>query len=219
MKALLFFYFVIVSFITMAQYKSYKILESGDTLNRVDLNNKKVGRWKIHVNALRIEPAFDEEGLFVNNLKEGIWRKYDEYGLLLAKENYKWGMKNGLQQYLSDGRLVREESWRAVDPIKKFDTIDVQDVYDDNKYIQRIFKVESYAQPHGYWKYFDPETGRTLKTENFVLGELFQPQVQQIVPVIDTAVKKTVKPAAVLEYEKSKKNKKTYQVRHGATGG
>ncbi len=205
--------------IAMAQYKSYTVLENGDTLNRVDMNDKKVGRWKIHVNALRIEPAFDEEGLFVNNLKEGIWRKYDEYGLLLAKENYKWGMKSGYQHYLFDGRLIREECWRAVDPIKKFDTIDVQDVYDENKYYRKIIKIESYAQPHGYWKYFDPETGNTLKTENFVFGELFQPKIQQTVQVADTTIKKTVKPAAVLEYEKSKKNKKSYKVRHGATGG
>ncbi len=208
-----------ISLMTSAQYKNYQLLENGDTLNRLDLNDKKQGRWKIHVNALRIEPAFDEEGMFINNLKEGVWRKYDSYGLLLAKENYRWGMKNGLQQYLSDGRLMREESWRAVDPVKKFDTIDVQDVYDDNLYIRKILKVESYSQPHGTWKYFDPETGRTLKSENFVLGEVVQPQVQQIMPVADTAVKKTVKPPAVLDYEKSNKNKKSIKVRHGATGG
>ena len=219
MKSLLFFCFLLANSISMAQYKNYIVLENGDTLNRIDLNDKKHGRWKIHVNALRIEPAYDEEGIFVNNLKEGIWRKYDSYGLLLAKENYKWGMKSGYQHYLSDGRLIREECWRAVDPIKKFDTIDVQDVYDDNLYIRRIFKVEAYSQPHGTWKYFDPESGRTLKKENFVLGVVVEPQVQTIVVKADTAVKKIPKPPAVLEYEKSNKNKKSIKVRHGATGG
>ena len=211
---------LMISFIGSAQYKSFKLLENGDTLNRVDLNDKKQGRWKIHVNALRIEPAYDEEGIFVNGLKEGIWRKYDAYGLLMAKENYKWGMLDGQQIYLSEGRVLREENWRAVDPVKKFDTIDVPDVYDDNILIRKILKVESYSQPHGTWRYFDPETGKTLKAETFVLGALYQPQAQPLGPVaVDTAVKKTPKPPAVLEYEKANKNKKSIKVRHGATGG
>ena len=204
---------------SFCQYKSFTVLENGDTLNRVDADGKKQARWKIHVNALRTEPAYDEEGAFKNDLKEGVWRRYDMYGLLTGKENYKWGMKNGLQQYLSDGRLEREENWLAIDPAKKYDTIEVQDVYDDNKYIQRIFKVEAYAVEHGTWRYFDPETGSTIKTENYVLGEIRTPQVAQISIASDTATKKIPKPAAVLEYEKSNKNKKSIKIRQGQTGG
>ena len=54
MKSLLFFCFLLANSISMAQYKNYIVLENGDTLNRIDLNDKKQGRWKIHVNALRI---------------------------------------------------------------------------------------------------------------------------------------------------------------------
>ena len=208
-----------VSTSLFAQYKNYILTENGDTLNRVDNNDKKIGRWKIHVNALRIEPAYDEEGFFKNGLKEGIWRKYDMYGLLTAKEHYKWGMQNGLQQYLSEGRLEREESWMAIDPAKKYDTIEVQDVYDDNKYIQRIFKVEAYSIPHGRWNYLDAETGRIIKSENYILGEIIQPVKKEIQVVSDTATKKVAKPPAVLDYEKSNKSKKSIKVRHGKTGG
>jgi len=154
-------------------------------------------------------------------MKEGVWRIYDSYGLLLAQENYKWGNKNGLQQYLSEGRLEHEENWRSVDPDRKFDTIDVPDVYDQYKVERKIIKVESYALPFGKWKYYDPETGRLVKTENYdALGNLYTPQdPNATAPVTDSVPKKIAKPKAVEEFERSKKGKKAIKVRDGMTGG
>jgi antitoxin component YwqK of YwqJK toxin-antitoxin module len=202
------------------QLKSYLLLDTGDTLNRVDNKGMKQGRWKIHINALRTEPAYDEEGIFKNDAKEGLWRIYDNYGLLLAQENYKWGNKNGLQQYLSEGRLEREENWRSVDPERKFDTIDVPDVYDQYKIETKIIKVESYGLPCGVWKYYDPEFGRIIKTEHYdAFGNLYTPKKEQSsAPVKDSLPKKIAKPKAVEEFEKGKKGKKSIKVRDGMTG-
>ena len=202
-----------------SQYKSFKLTDSGDTLNRVDNNNQKQGRWKIHVNALRVEPAYDEEGYFKNNLKEGVWRKYDMYGLLFAQENYKWGRQNGLQQYLTQGQLEHEENWRSVDPEKKFDTIEVIDPYDITKVERKVIKIESYAVPFGPWRYYDPETGRIIRTEQYDLfGKLIAPQAKAAVPITDSLPKKIAKPKEILEFEKSKKGKKSIKVRDGMTG-
>jgi len=204
---------------TSAQLKSFLLTENGDTLNKIDNNNLKQGRWKIRVNALRGEPAYDEEGVFKNNLKEGVWRKYDAYGLLTAKEDYKWNNKNGLQVYLSQGQLEHEENWRSVDPEKKFDTIDVPDVYDIMKVDKRIVKVESYAVPFGTWTYYEPESGRVVKTENYdAFGKLFTPQKNLAIPAIDSIPKKVAKPKEILDFEKSRKGKKAIKVRDGMTG-
>lgn len=214
---------ILCCFITIqsiSQYKSFELTESGDTLNRLDNNNKKQGRWKIHVNALRAEPAYDEEGVFKNNLKEGIWRRYDMYGLLLAQENYKWGNQNGLQQYLEQGQLEHDEYWRSVDPERKFDTIEVIDPYDITKIDRKIVKVESYAVPFGAWKYYDPATGRVIRTEHYdALGKPYTPQSNTAMPLTDTVPKKIQKPKEILEFEKSKKGKKAIKVRDGMTGG
>lgn len=202
-----------------SQYKSFELTESGDTLNRIDKNDKKQGKWKIHVNALRAEPAYDEEGVFRNNLKEGIWRRYDMYGLLLAQENYKWGNQNGLQQYLEQGQLEHEEYWRSVDPEKKFDTIEVIDPYDITKVERKIVKVESYAVPFGAWKYYDPSTGRVIRTEHYdAMGKPYTQQSNTVIPTTDTVPKKIQKPKEILEFEKSKKGKKSVRVRDGMTG-
>ncbi|MFY7965047.1 MAG: hypothetical protein ACOVO1_09140 [Chitinophagaceae bacterium] len=202
------------------QWKSYLLLDNGDTLNRIDNKGMKQGKWKVHVNALRTEPAYDEEGTFKNDAKEGLWRIYDTYGLLIAQENYKWGNKNGLQQYLSEGRLEHEENWRSVDPERKFDTIEVQDVYDQFKIEKKIIKVESYALPCGAWKYYDPESGRVIRTEHYdALGNLYTPQKNATnAPVVDSLPKKMVKPKAVEDFERSKKGKKSIKVRDGMTG-
>ena len=116
-----------------AQWASYQISVKGDTINCVDKSNKKQGPWVVRVNELRGEPGYEEEGIFADDRKEGIWRKYNLTGDLLAVENYKWGNMDGLQQYFTTfGDLLREESWRAINPDNPYDTIDVPDVTNPN---------------------------------------------------------------------------------------
>ncbi|HEX2683305.1 MAG TPA: hypothetical protein VHL77_05215, partial [Ferruginibacter sp.] len=93
-----------------AQYKSFIISERGDTLNAIDTGNMKQGKWVIHVDPLRGEPGYEEEGIFVKNNKEGIWRRYSLTGDIIAVEYYKLGGKHGIQQYYTElGDLIRQE--------------------------------------------------------------------------------------------------------------
>ena len=95
----------------LAQYKTYKLSAEGDTLNAIDKNDMKQGKWVLHVEPIRGEPGYEEEGLFVKNNKEGMWRKYSLTGDIIAVEFYKLGGKNGVQQYYTYlGDLIREES-------------------------------------------------------------------------------------------------------------
>ena len=109
-----------------AQYKTYKISPKGDTLNAIDNNGLKQGKWVIHVDPLRGEPGYEEEGIFVNDKKEGHWRKFSLMGDLIAYENYKNGDKDGKSEYFTDlGDLIREENWRGYNPDQPYDTIPV----------------------------------------------------------------------------------------------
>ena len=74
---------------SQAQLKSFIISVKGDTLNQIDNNNKKQGPWVIHVDALRGEQGYEEEGYFADDKREGVWRKYNLVGDLTAIENYK----------------------------------------------------------------------------------------------------------------------------------
>ncbi|MBV4359376.1 toxin-antitoxin system YwqK family antitoxin [Pinibacter aurantiacus] len=208
------------------QWKSYIVGVKGDTLNRVDKQDKKQGKWVVRIESLRGEPGYEEEGVFVDGRKEDTWRKYSLMGDLLAVENYKWGMKDGSNLYYSSltGNVAIEESWLAINPDKKYDTIDVENVDDPGHFTRVIIKNEGASLKHGTWKYFDPTTGFVTKTEFYHLGKLdADPLAKAASTDSPTSVKKDAakassKPKEVEDFEKQNSGKKKVRVRDGATG-
>lgn len=219
---------LMMSFSSFGQTKSFIIGVKGDTLNRIDINNLKQGRWVEHVPELRGEPGYEEEGVYIDGKKNGTWRRYSLMGDLLAIENYRFGYKNGKCTYFSIYGIVREESWKATDPENPYDTVEVPDLNTDAVYL-KVVKVDATTVKHGTWTYYDPQTGLITKTEDYVLDKLQQSNKSSAFyggpnfgdstrfAAIDTASK--VKPKEVLEYEKKNSNKKKIKVRDGATGG
>jgi antitoxin component YwqK of YwqJK toxin-antitoxin module len=199
-----------------AQNKSFKISVKGDTINAIDYKGLKQGKWVIHVDPLRGEPGYEEEGIFVNNLKEGNWRKYSLQGDLVALENYKKGDKDGLSRYFTSlGDLVREENWRAYNPDEPYDTIPIYGTGNNEIISYKIVKAEPYSVKDGDWTYYDPTSGTIIKSEKYDRGHLVTPQVTDVVK--DEPMKKIV-PKEVLEYQKKNSHKKHIKVRDGATG-
>lgn len=202
-------------------------------MNRLDMKGKKQGPWVIHLDELRGERGYEEEGYFENDKREGTWRRYSLDGDLLAIENYRWGNKNGKCTYFTNmGDLVREESWKAVNPNDPYDTVAVYDVNDPTKIVgTQIIKLEGFTLKHGTWRYYDPNFGTLVKTEKWFLDkpatgdsknddDLKPIDVSDNgTPKSDTATKKTAaKPQAVLDYEKKNAGKKKIKVRDGRTG-
>ena len=198
-----------------AQYKTYKLSPRGDTLNAIDNNGLKQGKWVIHVDPLRGEPGYEEEGVFVNDKREGLWRKYDLQSDLVAVENYKYGGKDGVSQYYTRyGELLKEESWRAYNPDAPYDTIAVYGTGSNEIISYKIVKAEQYSVKDGNWTYYDPATGRIVKTEKYDRNRLIQEPKKE---VVTDEPKKIVKPAEVLEYEKKNSGKKKVKVMDGET--
>lgn len=228
MRFLLLPLFIFFSAGLTAQYKSFRLSSSGkDTLNRIDMKGLKQGKWIVHMPALRGEPGYEEEGLFVNDRKEGTWRRFNLMGDPLALENYKWGNKHGICRYFTLVGPEHEESWRAVNPDKSYDTIDVSDPKFPDRIERVVVKNEGVSLRHGTWKYFYPPTGMLVKTENYFLDKLVEPgsdedSAKNLTRVSsDTAKAKPVekaKPKVVLDFEKKTRGKKN-AVRDGRTGG
>src|SRR5687768_10637281 len=165
--------FLLISFTGYGQLKDYTISVKGDTLNAVDIKGLKHGKWIHRYDEVRGEPGFEEEGEYLDGRKEGIWRKYTLMGDLIAIETYRWGYKDGVSQYFNAlGELLREESWKALNPDKQYDTIDVEDIDNLNNYKRVVVKNEGAGIRHGAWKYYDPISGFVNKTEIYVLGAL-----------------------------------------------
>lgn len=226
--------FLFISINGFGQWKDYKLTPGGDTLNRVDMKGKKQGPWAIHMDDLRGERGYEEEGYFDNDQKTGTWKKFSIEGVKIAEENYAWGKLNGKQQYFTyNGGLLREEGWRAMDPKVAFDTVAVYDLKDASKVINWVVvKNEGVALKHGKWTYYDPREGTIEATEYYIMNKLrtegdemigddeIRPiDVSKGKPVSDS-LKKANDPTlrAIKDYEKKNSGKKTIKVRDGNTG-
>lgn len=230
-KAYLLMIIALISFEGVAQqWESYLISVKGDTINCVDKKKMKQGKWVVKVEALRGEPGYEEEGEFVDDKKEGPWRRYNLTGDLLAIENYRWGFKDGKQMYFTPlGDLMREEGWRAVNPENPYDTIEVPDLNNPMVTMSKVVKHDASELRHGTWKYYDPATGRITKSESFSYGMKLDALGRPIndstkttgttKPVGTGGSNTTKKPAAVEEWEKKQQGKKKVTVRDGRTSG
>jgi antitoxin component YwqK of YwqJK toxin-antitoxin module len=202
---------------SFSQYKDYVIGVKGDTLNITDKKGQKQGKWIVRYEEVRGEPGYEEEGIYKDNRKEDTWRRYSLMGDLLAMENFRWGNRDGIAQYYNKvGQLMREESWRAINPDKQYDTLDVEDVDHPGNYKTVIVKNEGAGVKHGTWKYYDPFSGMITKTEIYTVGKL-ETGDKPVAAADSTSNKKSAKPKEVLEFEKKNTGKKKIKVRDGST--
>lgn len=236
------FLFLLISFQSNAQWKSYTLSKKGDTLNRVDVKGREQGPWVIRVEESHGQPGYVDEGVFENAKRTGVWKRFSLQGDLVALETYKWGEKDGQCVYLAlSGKPVREESWRAVDPKNPYDTVPIFDVNDPTKITgTQIVKLEGTSVRHGSWKYYDERTGRLEKTETWIFDKLKkdgQSDDDELAPIqvtdnteftnvngrpprppyVKQDKKKIAKPPAVQEFEK-KGGKKGRKYVDGSTG-
>lgn len=234
----LFILLLFISAAAQAQWKSYIIGSNGDTLNRVDIKGQKQGPWAIKVENARGERGYEEEGVFLNDQKEGPWRRYSLEGDLIAFENYRYGMKDGKNVYFTNaGEPLREESWRAIDPKNPYDTVAIRDLNDPSKILRyQVVKVEPASYKHGTWTYYNTLNGTIEATEQWIMNRP-KSEVEQgmaggaddLAPIDvsggkstakkDEDKKATTKPKEVLDFEKKNAGKKKIKVRDGSTGG
>lgn len=226
-------FFILLMFAAANSYsqcKTFIIGAKGDTLNCTDVKGNRQGRWVIHVDPIRLQQGYEEEGFFLDGKKEGTWRQYTLDGDLKAIENYRYGLKDGLNQYYNiQAGLIREESWKAIDPKNPYDTIDVQDVNEPTKYVKVRIKLEGTTLRHGTWKYYNENTGALVKTEEWYLNKIKDPNEKKITATASKDDKSSadstkpaptkVKPTVVEEFEKKNAGKKKVKIRDGRTGG
>ncbi len=213
---------------SIAQYKSFSLTQDRDTVNIIDKKGLKQGKWIVTVPEIRSEPGYEEEGIYKNGKKDGIWRRYSTQGDLLAIENYRFGGKDGVQQYYTFvGQLQKEEEWHSYNPDAPYDTIPIYGT-DNNQIISyKIVKAQQYSVPNGTWKYYDTESGNVIKVEKYDRGSLLKDTDQDKAlasndkPAVDSTKPKPkikTKPQEVLDYEKKySKKKRDHLEREGST--
>lgn len=203
----------LISIAKSQTWLDYSLTANGDTINRVDKQKKKQGPWIVRLEEVRGEPGYEEEGYFVDGKKEGAWKRFSLMGDLIAREFYKWGYRDGKQEYFTSlGDLMREESWKSVNPTNPYDTIIVPDVDRPDVMIEKVIKHESAEIKHGIWNFYNTTNGTIAKTEKYFYGKLDKGQ-NEMKPTISTPQKKEpvppqkALPKEVQAWEKSKKTK------------
>ena len=203
---------------SFAQYKEYKLNAKGDTINAINQKGEKQGRWVVHTDEIRGEPGYEEEGTYKKGVKDGYWRRYNLDGDLIGVEHYILGGKDGLQQYFTYlGDLVREENWKGYNPDAPYDTVAVYGTGSGEIIDYKIVKAEPYSVKDGEWKYYEPGSGRLIKTELWARNNLVLPDSPKPEVVSSDKNKKVEKTPQMLEWERKNKGKKR-ALRDGRTG-
>lgn len=102
---LLIFFFVFAS----AFSQSYEIID-GDTVNRVDSDNLKQGKWIL---TNKNSNQTTGEGNYIDGKKEGVWKSYYPGGALLSEITYTNDRKEGPAKiYYEDGTVAEEGFWK-----------------------------------------------------------------------------------------------------------
>jgi len=202
---------------SFAQLKDYKLNAKGDTINAINQQGQKQGKWVVHVDEIRGNPGYEEEGMYKKGVKDGYWRRYNLDGDLIAVEHFILGGKDGLQQYFTYlGDLEHEENWKGYNPDAPYDTVAVYGTGSGEIIDYKIVKAEPYSVKDGEWRYFEPGSGRLIRTEQWSRNNLVLPNTAKT-EVASDKPKKVEKTAQMLEWEKKNKGKKK-ALRDGRTG-
>ena len=159
--------------VTFLQLMMFAAFAQGKT-NQVDAQKQKQGPWSEQMPEVKGEPGYTWEGSYVNNLKEGLWKKYAESGGIIAEETYKHGVLNGHSRYFySNGMVSAEGSFVAVDIDGQKDTYRVIDPVTGEEKMEEIARTANSVR-NGVWKVYD-EDGRMTK-EYYKRGEPVSPE-------------------------------------------
>lgn len=174
---------LIVTFLQLMMFAAF----AQGKINQVDAQKQKQGPWSEQMPEVKGEPGYTWEGNYVNNLKEGLWKKYAESGGIIAEETYKHGVLNGHSRYFySNGLVSAEGSFVAVDIDGQKDTYRVIDPVTGEEKMEEIARTANSVR-NGVWKVYD-EDGRMTK-EYYKRGEPVSPE--ELDTLAPAPVKKT----------------------------
>lgn len=148
----------------------FALFAQAQKTNQLDAKKRKQGPWVEQVAPLRGEPGYSWEGVYKTDRKEGVWRKYNVTGDLIAEETFHNGVLDGPCKYFYDnGKLNAAGNMLAMDIEGEIDTVLVIDpVTQEESRVEVVRKGNSVR--HGEWRIYD-EDGVMIK-ETYSRGEI-----------------------------------------------
>lgn len=140
-------------------------------LNLKDNTGRPQGLWMSSVPAHLGEPAYTIFGHYDHGRKYGLWYTVAPDGTLMAIENYKNNTLDGEVKYFENGQLTCIGHYRGRNPDNLYDTVVVVDAETGLEGLRSV-SSERGSQRHGIWRYYDEETGRLIKEEEYQVDDL-----------------------------------------------
>ncbi|MEQ8625145.1 MAG: toxin-antitoxin system YwqK family antitoxin [Vicingaceae bacterium] len=151
MRSLVFF--VILSFLSFNSIAQSYDLVNGDTINKIDVNNKRQGKWVIKANPPKDKGyragAIVEEGNYNGSRKFGLWKTYYPNGNLKSEITYKGSRPFGpYTLYYENGNVEEKGNWARTKNTGSFKR------YHENGKIAQDFSFTEGGKRTGKQKYF-----------------------------------------------------------------
>ncbi|SFO68735.1 MORN repeat variant [Chitinophaga sp. YR627] len=193
--------FLMLQFLVLAAFAQMPKVR----VNKVDEQQRKQGEWQEEMPEVRGEPGYTWEGNYVDNKKEGIWKKYAVSGGIIAEETYKHDQLNGYARYFyPNGKVSAEGAFVAMDINGEVDYFRIVDPVTGDEKFEEV-KRDGSSQRNGMWKVYD-EDGKMMK-EYYRRGEPVTEEEFGRGPVKPAASEKPATPPAppALPHQNQKK--------------
>ncbi len=149
----------------------YVVLSSGDTINRMTDDSTKHGRW--YEDYTIGQTYYYEVGNYIDNLRFGEWRVYNEADEMIEKAQYFRGAKNGPNTLYTNGFPHATGEQVGMFYTQDHDTIMVTDPEDLYEYATEI-ENNSYALRNGEWIFRNPFTHDTTEIITYHYGKIIK---------------------------------------------
>lgn len=150
---------------------SFEVLENGDTINKLDQNKVKHGKWLHYTEGKYSDPSMYEYGNYDSDKRTGKWMVYDKEGRTTAEENYKNGLKNGEARYYEQGSLYCVGNYLALKSIYEYDTVMVENPI-TNALRPVVIKASVGSVRHGLWTFYDVYTHKVDRVVEYQVDEV-----------------------------------------------
>lgn len=151
-------------------FKSYKVLPNGDTINRIDGQQRRQGPWIIE-GVDDMEERVLSFGSYKNNKAEGLWIKTNRDGMPISQENFKNDLLDGEATYYEGGHLICVGHYLALRSTVEYDTVWVENPETNQLRPVRI-KSSRGSVRHGYWTYYQPGTKQLFRVQEYQADSL-----------------------------------------------
>lgn len=140
-------------------------------LNQQNEKGERTGWWMLTFPARMGDYGYTEFGVYSRGRKYGQWYRMSMLGDLKAVETYRNNVLDGEVKYFENGHLAIVGHYRGLNPDNKYDTIDVVDPT-TGLFKPVVIPTDRGTLRHGLWRYYDAETGRLMKEEDYQVDEL-----------------------------------------------